>query len=172
MRSTKIWLPFSSAHLLKREEEKWVVLVIQTFLCESRDKGRDPDFEWGEWQRKKKTEKGRHGKIQWSPSKTTLEAAVETKTGSEGHGNERSRNFQKDDTFLSFAERTTAYQSNVQYSARAWVTFFSSFVLPAIVLKIIRHINHVDISLFPPRVHRCHMLSRARPFVFQGALGK
>lgn len=50
--------------------------------------------------------------------------------------------------------------------------FFPSFVLPAIVLKIIRHINHVDISLFPPRVHRCHMLSRARPFVFQGALGK
>lgn len=45
-------------------------------------------------------------------------------------------------------------------------SFFPSFVLPAIVLKIMWHINHVDISLFPPRVHHCHMLSRGETICF------
>lgn len=74
-------------------------------------------------------------------------------------------NFKKDDTFLSFA-----YQSNVQYNAETQVIF--SFGLAAIVLEIIWHINHVDISFFSPCMYHCHMLSRGRPFVFQWALGK
>lgn len=32
-------------------------------------------------------------------------------------------NFEKDDTFLSIAERTAAHQSNIQCSAQAWVIF-------------------------------------------------
>lgn len=56
------------------------------------------------------------------------------------------RNFEQDDTFLSFAARTPAYQSDIQYNANVRVIF--SFVLPAIALEIIWHINHMDISLF------------------------
>lgn len=33
-------------------------------------------------------------------------------------------NFEKDDTFLSFTERTPAYQSNVQHNAEVQVIFF------------------------------------------------
>lgn len=77
---------------------------------------------------------------------------------------ESSENFEKDDTFLSFAERMPAYQSNMQYNAEAQVIF--SFVLPAIVLEIIWHINHVDISFFPPSNTTAVCSQEGTQFVF------
>lgn len=77
---------------------------------------------------------------------------------------ESSENFEKDDTFLSFAERMPAYQSNMQYNAEAQVIF--SFVLPAIVLEIIWHINHVDISFFPPSNTTAVCFQEGTQFVF------
>ena len=82
-----------------------------------------------------------------APSKTTSETEwVKQKQAlRDKQSDESLENFEKDDTFLSFAERMAAYQSNILYNAETQVIF--SFVLPAIVQEIIWHINHVDISL-------------------------
>lgn len=83
-----------------------------------------------------------------APQKATSEAESrkQKQAQKDKQSDESLVEFEKDDTFLSFAERMPAYQSNVQYSAEEQVIF--PFVLLAIVLEIIWHINHVDISVF------------------------
>lgn len=52
---------------------------------------------------------------------------------------------------------------------------FFSFVLPAIVLEIIWHINHVDISFFPPSNTTAVCFQEGHnlySFFFKGLLGK
>lgn len=163
--------PLLSTHLLT--DKKWLILLIQTFFVwEQRQRSGSRFWRW----RMTKAAEERESQT----LKDTMKLSAPSKNYFRGSGwnkyrhratqsNECSKNFEKDDTFLSFTERTTAQKAT--YNAVLKHESFS-FVLPAIVLKIIWHINHVDISLFPPRLHRCHMLSRGRPFVFQGALGK
>lgn len=60
-----------------------------------------------------------------APQKVLLRRRVKQKQAQrDKQSNESLENFEKDDTFLSFAERTPAYQSNVQHNAEAWVIFF------------------------------------------------
>lgn len=71
---------------------------------------------------------------------------------------ESSENFEKDDTFLSFAERMPAYQSNMQYNAEAQVIFF--FCSPRNCTG--NHMAHKSCGHFflSTKQHCCCMLSR------------
>lgn len=114
----------------------------------------------GEWRREKNKKKGRQRDTMKpsAPRKNYFRGGGWNKSGHRGTNKVMKawRIFSRKMTHffhLRERERTPAYQSaNVQYTARAWVTFFAC-VLPAIVLEIIWHINHVDVSLFPPRTH-------------------
>lgn len=82
----------------------------------------------------------------------------------------RKKKRKKDDTFLSFAgKERLLIKAAVQYSAGEQVMF--SFVLPASVLEITRHINHVDI-LFLFSTTAVSFRKRGDNLFFKWPLGK
>lgn len=80
-----------------------------------------------------------------------------------------SPNFKNNDTFLSLAGSTTAYQSRQQCSSGKWV--IAPSVPAAILLEITWNMNHVDLFFF--FVSPIHArLSRGTPFVFWRNMGR
>lgn len=105
-----------------------------------------------------------------APSRATLEAVVETNTGTERHGVMNAPRILREMThFFHLRTKNDCSKSNAQCSAQLWVIFFCSSCNCAENHMAHKSCGH---SLFPPRLHGCHMLSRGGPFVFQGALGK
>lgn len=75
-----------------------------------------------------------------------------------------SPNFKNNDTFLSLAGSTTAFQSRQQCSSGKWV--IAPSVPAAFLLEITWNMNHVDLpfSFFSPHTHGC----QEGPHLFSG----
>ena len=128
------------------EEERWFLLLTQTF------------FVWEQRQRpgsrfpiQRMTEKEKQRQRQTQKDTVKPSAPQNSFRGREGRDKSwrrgtnkvmKARRLSRKRWHISFAGRTPAYQSNAQYNVEA----IFSFVLDAIVQKIIRNINHVDIS--------------------------
>lgn len=80
------------------------------------------------------------------------------------------RVYQISSTMTHFFQLQAARLLIKQCSAREWL--IPSFVPAAILPKFTWNMNHLDVSLFSPHTHGCHMLSRGAPFFFQASTGR